>query len=94
MISGLGAAAGPMLCALAMNAMGADAFMLILFLNHAAVTAFGLWRMTRSEPIPLDEQPSYAPMAPRGSPLAAGIASRTVRDEGDDDGDRGQWSRL
>ena len=62
--------------------------------QFSAKSIRGLWRMARSEPIPLDEQPSYAPMAPRGSPLAAGIASRTVRDEGDDGEDSGQWSRL
>ena len=50
--------------------------------------------MTRSEAVPLEEQPNYAPMAPRGSPFAAGIASRTVREDSGDDGDPGSWTKL
>lgn len=92
MVNGLGAAFGPALCAVVMSRFNADAFLYFLCFNHAAVTAFGLWRMTRSDSVPLDEQPHYAPMAPRGSPLAAGVASRTVLEE--EDGEAAQWSKL
>jgi MFS family permease len=94
MVNGFGAAVGPMLSAWGISTLGSDSFMLFLFVNHAAMTVFGLWRMTRSEPVPLDEQPNYAPMAPRGTPLAAGIASRTVRGEGVDDQESTTWERL
>ena len=94
MVNSFGAALGPILCALGISAFGAEFFMLLLFFNHAAVTTFGLWRMTRSEAVPLEEQPNYAPMAPRGSPFAAGIASRTVREDSGDDGDPGSWTKL
>ncbi len=92
MMNGVGAAIGPMLCALAMDAGGDHGFLVFLGMVHAAVTGFGLWRMLRRPPVPLAEQHHYAPVPPRGSPLAAGVASRTVRDARDRD--LARWTEL
>lgn len=92
MVNGMGAAIGPVLSAAVMSRFNADGFMYFLCFNHAAITAFGLWRMTRRDPIPLSEQPHYAAMAPRGSPLAVGVASRTVFEK--EDGEVAHWSKL
>ena len=89
---GIGAVAGPALCAGVMNALGPGGFPLFLAGLHVLVTIYGVWRMMRRESLPLDEQHSYAPVAPRATFLAAGIASRTVRDARDRDIAR--WTDL
>ncbi|MFT5175367.1 MAG: hypothetical protein ACI8W7_003557 [Gammaproteobacteria bacterium] len=65
-----------MLCGVGIAAFGTDFFMLMLCFKHALVAVFGLWRMRRSEPVPLH----YGAIAPRGTPLATGIASHMSRE--------------
>jgi hypothetical protein len=69
-----------MLCGVGIAAFGTDFFMLMLCFKHALVAVFGLWRMRRSEPVPLHMQPCYGAIAPRGTPLATGIASHMSRE--------------
>jgi len=85
MLGGIGSVLGPPLSATVMSRFGAPAFLAFLATVHVLVTAFGAWRMLRSEPVPIEDQLHYAPVPPRGSPYGAGVASRTVRD--DDEGE-------
>jgi MFS family permease len=76
---GVGAASGPLLCSAMMSAMGPVGFLVFLGATHAAVTGFGVWRMLRREPVPLDDQERYGALAPRTGWISAAIASRTLR---------------
>jgi len=92
MVGGLGAVLGPVLCGSLMSVLGSMAFLLFLAANHALVTGYGLWRMARRESVPREAQEHYPPLAPRTTPLAAGIASA----EGSREEDEGweTWDRL
>ena len=80
-VGGLGAVTGPLLCSAIMSLVGPVGFLMFLTANHGAVTTYGLWRMIRRDPVPLEEQRQYAAMAPRAGAISAAIASRTTRDE-------------
>jgi MFS family permease len=92
MVGGLGAVLGPTLCATVMDTFGTPAFFAFLASIHAAVTIFGVWRMFQRESLPADQQHAYASVPPRATAIAAGIASRTVRDARDRD--LARWSDL
>ena len=82
MVGGLGAVLGPVLCGGLMSVLGSGAFLSFLGLNHTLVTGYALWRMTRRESVPLEDQEHYPPLAPRSTSLAAGIASAEASREG------------
>ena len=77
----------------AMNAAGPYSFMGFLGSIHTAITLFGLWRMMRSDPVPMADQQHYPAMAPRGTQLAVGIASATTGDAPDLETTSGQAER-
>ena len=92
MVGGLGAVLGPTLCATVMDSFGAPAFFAFLASIHAGVTLFGVWRMYRRAPVPVERQQHYVAIPPRSTAIAAGIASRTMRDARDRD--LARWSDL
>lgn len=75
MIGGIGAALGPLSASIMMNNLGPNGFFWWLMIVHAAIGLFALYRMTRRAATPLEEQGAYVIMAPRASPVAAGLAA-------------------
>jgi MFS family permease len=81
---GLGACLGPLSAALAMRFLGPNGFFWCLAVAHAAIGVFALYRMSQRAAKPLDQQmPSVA--VGRASPLAVGLAMKSVRDQMDRD---------
>ena len=69
LIGGIGLTMGPLLAALLMQAAGPQGIFWLLTLMHACIGAYGLFRMMRREPVPLDEQRTYDPVSFRTSPI-------------------------
>lgn len=67
-----GAAAGPLLGSAAMAGFGAGGLFLFTAALGGGGLAFALWRMTRSEAVPDDEQQPYQ-ILPRTTPAAAAL---------------------
>jgi MFS family permease len=81
---GLGACLGPLTASFAMQILGPNGFFWCLAAAHAAIGVFALYRMSQRAAKPLDEQmPSLA--VGRASPLAVGLAMKSVRDQMDRD---------
>ncbi len=70
---GIGAAAGPTLTALAMQAMGAIGFPVFLALVHLALGVFALWRMTRRSTVAAVARGAYISL-PSPSPVVIPMA--------------------
>ena len=85
LVSGVGLCIGPLLAGSFMTAAGPPGLFAFIALAHATVGGFALYRMTRRDSLPLDEQRHYGPMSPRPSPIGAAIAMRQVRDAQDRD---------
>ncbi len=84
LIQGIGMSLGPVIGAAAMAHVAPAGLLLVAAGAHAAIGAFGLYRTVRREPVPLERQREYPPTPPRGSPVVAAVASRSVRDAPDD----------
>lgn len=82
LMSGLGASLGPVSSAAMMDVLGPRGFLVLLGLVHGAITLFGLYRMSRREAMPIEDQRHYGTMTPRTSPILTGIASRLRRHNG------------
>ncbi len=69
--SGLGAVLGPVLVAILMDRYGDQAFFWSMGAVHALISVFALYRMTRTQPVPLDKQGPSTPTAmhPSGSTI-------------------------
>lgn len=76
----VGATAGPILCALAMGALGAHAFFGFIGLIGAGFAAFTLFRMRVRAPLPAAAQEVFVSM-PRMSPAAASLDPRAQAPE-------------
>jgi hypothetical protein len=63
LIYGSGAVIGPPLVGVLMDLTGPQGFLGVLASGHAGLFAFALYRMTRRESVPLDEQLPYYPGA-------------------------------
>jgi MFS family permease len=85
LVAGVGLSMGPTVAAALMNQTGPDGYFWTVAMVHAAVSLFALYRMARSSPLPLRKQRHYAPLSPRTSPVAVGIAHETMRDHRDRD---------
>lgn len=85
LVGGIGACLGPVLCAWAMSLGGSAGYLWYFVVLHAGIGAFGLFRMTRRESRPLEEQSEFAAVSPRATSLAASIATRTMREQRDKD---------
>ena len=69
LVGGIGLTVGPLFAALLMQAAGPQGIFWLLTLMHACIGAYGLFRMMRREPVPLDEQRTYDPVSFRTSPI-------------------------
>ena len=79
--TGIGACAGPLVCSLLMDWLGATGFLWHLFAAHLSIGVFAVHRMGRRAARPLDEQRDYPTIAVRTSPVAAAIASEVALDQ-------------
>ena len=69
LVGGIGLTMGPLFAAVLMQAAGPQGIFWLLTLMHACIGAYGLFRMMRREPVPLDEQRTYDPVSFRTSPI-------------------------
>ena len=67
-----------------MQALGPNGFFWCIAGAHAAIGIFALYRMSRRAAMPLDQQGPAVPVI-RASPVAVGLAMKTVRDQMDRD---------
>ena len=88
LVGGIGLTMGPLLAAVLMQVAGPQGIFWLLTLMHACIGAYGLYRMMRREPVPLDEQRSYDPVSLRTSPIVQAQAGGEADDPQDADGAR------
>ena len=69
LVGGFGLVMGPSLAATLMQLAGPPGIFWLLALVHGCIGAYGLYRMMRREPVPLDEQRTYDPVSLRTSPI-------------------------
>ena len=69
LVGGIGLTMGPLLAAAMMQVSGPQGIFWLLTLVHGCIGAYGLYRMMRREPVPLDEQRTYDPVSLRTSPI-------------------------
>ena len=69
LIGGFGLTMGPLLAAAMMHLTGPRGMFWLITVVHGCIGAFGLYRMMRREPVPLDEQRTYDPVSLRTSPI-------------------------
>jgi MFS family permease len=77
---GIGAAAGPTLTALTMQAMGAVGFPVFLAVVHLALGLFALYRMTRRASVPAGDRGAYMSL-PTPSPVFTPLAQESARSQ-------------
>ena len=80
LIGGFGLVLGPSFAAALMQLAGPAGIFWLLALVHGSIGVFGLYRMVRREPVPLDEQRTYDPVSLRTSPI---VQAQTGGEEGD-----------
>ena len=88
LVGGIGLTMGPLLAATLMHLAGPPGIFWLLTLMHACIGAYGLYRMMRREPVPLDEQRSYDPVSLRTSPIVQAQTGGEADDPQDADGTR------
>ena len=69
LIGGFGLTLGPLLAAALMQLAGPPGIFWLLTLVHGCIGTYGLYRMMRREPVPLDDQRTYDPVSFRTSPI-------------------------
>ena len=74
LVGGLGLTMGPLLAAALMHIAGPSGLFWLLAVVHGGIGAYGLFRMVRRDPVPLEEQRTYDPVSP------AHVARRPGRD--------------
>ena len=80
LVGGFGLVMGPSLAAALMQLTRPAGIFWLLALVHGCIGAYGLYRMTRREPVPLDEQRTYDPVSLRTSPI---VQAQTGGEEAD-----------
>ena len=80
LIGGYGLTMGPLLAASAMHFAGPSGIFWLLAVVHGCIGAYGLYRMSRREPVPLDAQRSYDPVSFRTSPIVQAQAGGEADD--------------
>ncbi len=90
LVSGAGLTLGPSIAAGTMRLTGPSGMFWSLAVVHGCVGVYGLYRMVRRDPVPLEEQRSYRPVSFRSSQVVQALASREVRDSRDRD--LARWS--
>ena len=80
LVGGFGLLMGPSLAAALMQLAGPPGIFWLLALVHGCIGAYGLYRMMRREPVPLDAQRTYDPVSLRTSPI---VQAQTGGEEAD-----------
>jgi len=83
LVGGIGASFGPITLAGLMTVLGPDGFFWGLGLIHAAIGLFALYRMSRRDSIPLEEQGTFVAVPPRASPVAAYLSPEGAEEPAD-----------
>jgi len=91
LVGGIGLTMGPLLAAAMMRLGGPSGLFWLLAVVHGGIGGYGLYRMVRREPVPLDEQRTYQPVSLRTSPIVQAVTSREWRDTRDRD--LARWSK-
>ncbi len=88
-LNGVGAAGTPVLVGLAMSRYGAFSYYYALILLMGSIAAYGAFRMTRREAIPIEDTMSYTPVMPQSTPVAAEVAQEVAIEaaEAEEEGD-------
>lgn len=73
MVNGVGAVLGPILGSSLISAFSPNAYWWSLVLAHAAIFAYVMFRIVVRDPIPVEDQSTYAPLPARSSPIASSI---------------------
>ncbi len=69
LVGGLGLTIGPLFAAGLMRLSGPPGLFWVIAIVHGAIGAYGLYRMIRRDPVPLDAQRTYDPVSLRTSPI-------------------------
>ena len=91
LVGGLGLTMGPLLAAGLMRLAGPSGLFWLIAVVHGGIGGYGLYRMVRREPVPLDDQRTYEPVSLRTSPIVQAATSREWRDTRDRD--LARWSK-
>ena len=91
LIGGLGLTVGPLLAAVLMGLTGPAGLFWLLAVAHGCIGGYGLYRMVRRDPVPLDAQRTYDPVSLRTSPIVQAATNRDWRDTRDRD--LARWSK-
>ncbi|MEM9751355.1 MAG: MFS transporter, partial [Pseudomonadota bacterium] len=85
LLYGIGSIVGPPIAPLLMQASGPATLFAFTSAIHVAFVLFGLYRLTRRAPVPLDEQAAYVPV-PRTSPAVFELDPRKDQKAAEEDG--------
>lgn len=77
MMNGLGSCFGPLAASALIDHFGPPSFFVMLASVFVFVTLFGLYRITRRRPVPLEAQGPFMPIPARSSPIAIQIAAES-----------------
>ena len=80
LVGGFGLTMGPLLAAALMRFGGPPGLFWLIAVVHGCIGAYGLYRMVRREPVPLDEQRTYQPVSLRTSPVVQAVTGSDVQD--------------
>ena len=80
LVGGFGLVMGPLLAASLMQLAGPPGFFWLLAVVHGGIGAYGLYRMMRREPVPLEDQRTYDPVSLRTSPIVQAQAGSEAFD--------------
>ena len=70
MVGGVGLTIGPILGGIAIDLIGANGFWIYLFIAHASIGIFALYRISVRDSVPLEDQGSAVLINSRMSPVA------------------------
>ena len=80
LVGGFGLTMGPLFAAALMRFGGPPGLFWLLAVVHGCIGVYGLYRMVRREPVPLDEQRTYQPVSLRTSPVVQAVTGTEARD--------------
>jgi MFS family permease len=84
-INGIGAVAGPLVLGWMMSVVGPPGFFVFIAILSAALSAYGLWRMSRRAAPEVSDQGSYTPLTPSASVVTLDAAFEAAQpDDGED----------
>jgi len=82
---GIGASFGPMLAALLMDFTNSQAYYVFLAVVHAIIGVFAIYRMTRRESVPVEEQLPVVPTLGSTGSVTSTLSAESLRDQMDRD---------